>query len=115
MGAEADSETTFSPDRLSPRLMPEHWVERIEATERPNQLFLRVGGELEMWFAEVRRSDASKQQQRRLWSRLVIAWDPDKHPLPLRSFTTQVHEALKARRERELGRVKEDGTTIDVQ
>ena len=52
------------------RLLPEAWVERFEATERPNQAFLRpglsctnslwkgklsaarVGAELEQWFAE---------------------------------------------------------------
>jgi len=94
----------FSLNEPPARLLPEAWVERFEATERPNQAFLRVGAELEQWFAEVRRHKAEPSIQRKLWSVLVIKWDPDKWPKELKSFTTQVHEALKARRERELAK-----------
>ena len=68
---------------------------------------------------QVRRRKADAATQRKLWSVLVIKWDPDKWPRPLRSFTTQVgrvwhvglgraevHEALKDRRERELAKVR---------
>lgn len=96
----------FSLTEPPARLLPHTWVERFEATERPNQAFLRVGAELEQWFAEVRRRKADAATQRKLWSVLVIKWDPDKWPKKLRSFTTQVHEALKARRERELAKAK---------
>ncbi|CAJ1331356.1 unnamed protein product [Effrenium voratum] len=94
----------FSLNEPPARLLPDAWVDRFEATERPNQAFLRVGGELEQWFAEVRRQKADSATQRKLWSILVIKWDPDKWPQKLKSFTTQVHEALKARRERELAK-----------
>lgn len=96
----------FSLTEPPARLLPDSWVHRFEATERPNQAFLRVGGELEQWFAEVRRREADAATQRKLWSVLVIKWDPDKWPRELRSFTTQVHEALKARRERELAKAQ---------
>lgn len=96
----------FSLTEPPARLLPHTWVDRFEATERPNQAFLRVGAELEQWFAEVRQHKADSATQRKLWSVLVIKWDPDKWPKELRSFTTQVHEALKARRERELAKAK---------
>jgi len=94
----------FSPDAIPPRLLPESWVERKEATERPNQAFLRVGAVMEQWFSEMQRHNLQAKVQRRLWSKLVISWDPDKHPRPLKSFTEQVHELLKTRRERELAK-----------
>eukprot|EP00930_Biecheleria_cincta_P063277 TRINITY_DN48796_c0_g1_i1.p1 TRINITY_DN48796_c0_g1~~TRINITY_DN48796_c0_g1_i1.p1 ORF type:complete len:454 (+),score=83.57 TRINITY_DN48796_c0_g1_i1:34-1395(+) len=94
----------FSVDSPPLRLLPESWVDRYEATERPNQAFLRIGAELEQWFAEVRMNKVSKPIQRKLWSILVIKWDPDKHSRALRSFTTQVHNAIKSRRERELAK-----------
>lgn len=98
----------FSVDRPPLRLLPEDWVHRYEATERPNQAFLRVGAELEQWFAEVRMNRVDKAIQRKLWSILVIKWDPDKHSRELKSFTTQVHNAIKARRERELAKAVEE-------
>ncbi|CAK0807333.1 unnamed protein product [Prorocentrum cordatum] len=91
------------------RLLPGFWVERAEATERPNQAFLRLGAELEQWFQKLLQQNPTRAQQRKLWSVLVIKWDPDKFPRPLRSFTTQVHELLKARRERELSHVRRRG------
>lgn len=97
-------ELAFSLDAIPPRLMPDNWIERKEATERPNQAFLRVGAVMEQWFTEMQRHHPSAKAQRRLWSKLVIAWDPDKHPRPLKSFTEQVHDLLKARRERELAK-----------
>lgn len=100
----------FSLEAPPSRLMPDAWVDRYEATERPNQAFLRVGAELEQWFTQLRLKDAPRTTQRKLWSKLVIAWDPDKHPRQLRSFTTQVHEALKARRERELAKAEDEDT-----
>lgn len=105
----------FSFEAPPGRLMPDAWVDKFEATERPNQAFLRVGAELEQWFTKMRNAEASKAIQRKLWSKLVIAWDPDKHPPELKSFTTQVHEVLKARRERELAKVEgEDDDTTQV-
>jgi len=100
---------------VPPRLLPDRWIEREEATERPNQLFLRVGAELEQWFSRLRERGADARLTRRLWSRLVIAWDPDKHAKELRSFNTQVHDALKARRERELAKVDEEGGMLEMQ
>lgn len=96
--------TAFSAQKIPPRLMPENWVEREEAVERPNQAFLRVGAVMEQWFSEMSRHHLPAKAQRRLWSKLVISWDPDKHPRPLKSFTEQVHESIKARRERELAK-----------
>lgn len=98
----------FSVDTPPLRLLPVNWVHRFEATERPNQAFLRVGAELEQWFAEVRMNKVDRAIQRKLWSILVIKWDPDKHSRELRSFTTQVHNAVKSRRERELAKADED-------
>lgn len=111
----AKEEVEFSTKAPPDRLLPDTWIHRVEATERPNQLFLRVGAELEQWFSEMRYHDITRGQQRKLWSILVIKWDPDKHARPLRSFTTQVHEALKARRERELAKVDDDGRTLETQ
>lgn len=108
-----EPEDTF--EAPPPRLMPDSWITREEATERPNQMFLRVGAELEQWFSKLREKGISAKQTRRLWSRLVIAWDPDKHERSLRSFTTQVHEALKARRERELAKAQEEGGMLEMQ
>eukprot|EP00440_Ansanella_granifera_P024918 gb/GFBE01027063.1/.p1 GENE.gb/GFBE01027063.1/~~gb/GFBE01027063.1/.p1 ORF type:complete len:456 (+),score=114.42 gb/GFBE01027063.1/:1-1368(+) len=102
--AEKEAANEFSFTEPPARLLPDAWVNRFEATERPNQAFLRVGAELEQWFAQVRENKADSSTQRKLWSRLVIKWDPDKHPRALRSFCTQVHEALKSRRERELAK-----------
>lgn len=104
---EAEAEraaAAFTPDAPPKRLMPDFWIERREAVDRPNQAFLRVGAELEQWFSDMRDHKLTRQKQRKLWSRLVITWDPDKHSRELRSFTTQVHEALKSRRERELAK-----------
>eukprot|EP00929_Paragymnodinium_shiwhaense_P063482 TRINITY_DN31704_c0_g1_i1.p1 TRINITY_DN31704_c0_g1~~TRINITY_DN31704_c0_g1_i1.p1 ORF type:complete len:531 (-),score=82.31 TRINITY_DN31704_c0_g1_i1:20-1555(-) len=110
----ADEDDGSIDDMNSPpkRLLPDHWVEREEATERPNQLFLRVGAELEQWFALLRQKELSPSHTRKLWSVLVIAWDPDKYPRPLRSFMTQVHDALKNRRERVLAKAIEDAKDL---
>jgi len=102
----------FSPDAPPLRLLPESWVDRYEATERPNQAFLRIGAELEQWFAEVRINKVDRAIQRKLWSILVIKWDPDKHSRELKSFTTQVHNAVKSRRERELAKADEDDQVL---
>lgn len=103
----ARAAAAFTPDAPPQRLMPDFWIERREAVDRPNQAFLRVGAELEQWFSDMRDHQLTRAKQRKLWSRLVIAWDPDKHTRELRSFTTQVHEALKSRRERELEKVND--------
>lgn len=97
-----------NPETPPYRLLPEHWVSRPEAVQRPNQAFLRIGAELEQWFSDLRDKELSASQVRKLWSRLIISWDPDKHPRELNSFTTQVHGALKNRREREMAKATSD-------
>lgn len=114
--AEKESKASeFSNSAPPAQLMPENWIQRKEATERPNQAFLRVGAELEQWFTKIRLEGISRGKQRKLWSVLVIAWDPDKHSRQLRSFTTQVHELLKSRRERELAKALEEGGTMEIE
>ncbi|CAE8605708.1 unnamed protein product [Polarella glacialis] len=112
--AQAEAEAAayiFTLDAPPLKLLPESWIHREMAIERPNQCFLRVGAELEQlrarWFTQVREHDADRGTQRKLWGKLVIKWDPDKFPKELHSFTSQVHEALKARSERELAKVEE--------
>lgn len=110
-GQRRKEDKEFSDEAPPWRLMPETWVERQEAIDRPSQAFLRVGAELEQWFTAVQLKGLPRGRQRKLWSMLVIAWDPDKHPEEVRTFTTEVHEAIKARRERELAK---EGEVFDM-
>mmetsp|Transcript_67667 Transcript_67667/g.171753 ORF Transcript_67667/g.171753 Transcript_67667/m.171753 type:complete len:469 (-) Transcript_67667:69-1475(-) len=117
--AKAELDAKFNQvtlEAVPQRLLPEGWIHKFEATERPNQAFLRVGAELEQWFAKVQQLNPTRHQQRKLWGMLVIAWDPDKHARELKSFTTQVHLALKDRRERELMKAGAvEGKMMEVQ
>jgi len=90
----------FSPDAPPPRLLPHGWVEKEEAIDRPNQAFLRLGAEIEQWFTQLKLHNLSPARQRKLWSTMIVAWDPDKHRKELQSFTQQVHDLLLSKRTR---------------